>query len=104
MRAGKANFAVGIAVGVALSISVPLAAAQFVRLAMPASASTVVKAPHARGPQTVNRSAKSDRMYPGPNVTGKSKMRPASIPEGCDPAFSPLSKAAAPTFAGRCLA
>jgi hypothetical protein len=53
--------------------------------------------------QTVNRAAKADRLQ-GPHRTKRDveNAKPAKIPVGCDPAFSPLSRNAR-NFSSRCL-
>jgi hypothetical protein len=91
----------GIAVGAALAIGVPLLGSQFFALSVPARADSIA-ASRVLPAQTVNRAAKSDRLGLVPKAIGTSG--PVRIPEGCDPAFSPLSKAKGSNFSGRCLA
>jgi hypothetical protein len=62
--------------------------------------------------QNVNRDAKSDRL----NATGRGALDKTvrdvplvtpvrrQVPEGCDPAFSPLSASARLNYASRCVA
>lgn len=96
MAVFKANFLAGVLVGAALAVAAPFAGAEMVAaLSAPAKASVV--------PQTVNRAAKSDRLHPHDAV----RNAPSTVPkilEGCDPAFSPLSKGAGANFSSRCLA
>ena len=95
----KANFLAGLLVGVAIAVAIPLASAEvFATLSNSAQAAAPQPAAH----QTVNRASKADRLHPTHNASSPAK--PARIPEGCDPAFSPLSKGAASNFSSRCLA
>jgi hypothetical protein len=104
MRVAKTNFLAGVAVGVALAVVPPLAAvAFFADLANPALATTPAT-PIVLAPQSVNRAGKSDRLHVPQNATRTPALKSPSIPEGCDPAFSPLSKGAGSIFTGRCLA
>lgn len=65
--------------------------------------------------QSVNRSAKSDRLFVPVTVIGKKApasapavdsqqqpVTPVKILEGCDPVFSPLSSGARANLPGRC--
>ena len=96
------NFLAGLLIGGALAILAPL-------LATDLAAGSA--APHTQNvstqikfdSQAVNRSAKSDRLNIAPNKRDAENAKPAKIPMGCDPAFSPLSKGA-PNFSARCLA
>ena len=96
------NFLAGLLIGGALAILAPLAATD---LAAGSAAlrtenvSTQIKFDS----QAVNRAAKSDRLNVTPNKQDAENAKPAKIPIGCDPAFSPLSKGA-PNFSARCLA
>jgi hypothetical protein len=88
-------------VGAAVAAALPFAGAEvFATLSDSAQAAAPQPALH----QIVNRAGKGDRLHPAHNAIGRSVPKAPKILEGCDPAFSPLSKAAAPTFAGRCLA
>ena len=54
--------------------------------------------------QAVNRAAKSDRLpLPVRAKQDADNAKPAKIPVGCDPAFSPLTKSTS-NFSSRCLA
>jgi len=100
MAVFKANFLAGLLVGLAIAIAMPLAGAEvFASLSGPAQA-TVTAQPVSV--QSVNRAGKTDRLHPIHNASSPAK--PAKIPEGCDPAFSPLSKGASSNFSSRCLA
>jgi hypothetical protein len=109
MTGFKTNFLAGLLIGVALAVVAPVAGADlFAGLALlspPASAGTAAVTVHQQNviPQSVNRAAKADRLHPSPKATGDSRPK-AKILEGCDPAFSPLSKGAASNFSSRCLA
>src|SRR5687768_7688923 len=96
------NFLAGLLIGGAIAILAPLAATDLAAGSAPRAenVSNQIKFDN----QSVNRAAKADRL----NVTPLSKRdaenaKPAKIPIGCDPAFSPLSKGA-PNFSARCLA
>jgi hypothetical protein len=94
------NFLAGLTLGVALTALAPLAATDLVADSMPrADVQTKFEV------QTVNRAAKSDRLH-GPQRATRDveESKPAKIPVGCDPAFSPLSKGAGMNFSSRCLA
>lgn len=56
--------------------------------------------------QYVDRSHKGDRMTPAVTIVDKHPMRPqpSKVMEGCDPAFSSLSKGAGANYSGRCAA
>jgi hypothetical protein len=98
----RTNFILGILVGVALAIAAPLAGTELVAtLSAPAQATGVSAHLNKVAPQTVNRAGKSDRIRPSHNAIGDSKS--SKIPDGCDPAFSPLSRGAGSNFSGRCL-
>jgi hypothetical protein len=101
MAVFKSNFVAGILVGLGVALAAPLAGTELVAsLSAPAKAN--VQNPASVTPQTVNRAGKADRIRPAHNAIGRSG--PTKIPEGCDPAFSPLSKGAASNFSSRCLA
>ena len=101
MAVFKSNFVAGILVGLGVAFAAPLVGTELVAsLSAPAKAN--VQSPASITPQTVNRAGKADRIRPGHNAIGRSG--PTKIPEGCDPAFSPLSKGAASNFSSRCLA
>jgi hypothetical protein len=98
----KTNFILGILVGVALAIATPLAGTELAAtFSAPAQANSVNSDLNKFAPQTVNRAGKSDRIRPSHNAIGDSKS--PKIPDGCDPAFSPLSRGAGSNFSGRCL-
>jgi hypothetical protein len=109
MAGFRANFLMGLVTGAALAVLASFAGTNLLAVVlMPARASMSISVQDAMSPQTVNRAGKSNRLYPTQNVTTEERpkvpaMRPA-IPEGCDPAFSPLSKGAASNFSSRCLA
>jgi hypothetical protein len=104
MTVFKTNFILGMLVGVALAVTAPLAGTELVAtFSAPAKASSVAAHLNKVAPQTVNRAAKSDRIRPSHNAIGNSPSRPPKIPDGCDPAFSPLSRGAGSNFSGRCL-
>jgi hypothetical protein len=103
MAVFKTNFILGMLVGVALAAWAPVAGTELVAtFSAPAKASV---AAHLNEivPQTVNRAAKSDRIRPAHNAIGNSPSKSPKIPDGCDPAFSPLSRGASSNFSGRCL-
>jgi hypothetical protein len=103
------NFLAGLLMGGALAILAPLAATDL------AAGSAVPSRENSRenistqikfDSQAVNRAAKSDRL--NINVIAPAKRdaenaKPAKIPIGCDPAFSPLSRGVQ-NFSARCLA
>jgi hypothetical protein len=96
------NFLAGLLIGGALAILAPLAATDLAAgSAVPRveNISTQIKFDG----QLVNRAAKSDRLNLVPAKRDAENAKPAKIPIGCDPAFSPLSKGA-PNFSARCLA
>jgi hypothetical protein len=100
----KTNFILGILVGVALAVAAPLAGTELVAtFSAPAKASSIAAHLNKVAPQTVNRAAKSDRLRPSHNAIGDSPSKASKIPDGCDPAFSPLSRGARSNFSGRCL-
>jgi hypothetical protein len=100
MKTSKVNFLAGILVGAALAAAAPFAGAEFfATFSAPATAKSIDFAP-----QTVNRAQKSDRLHEPQNAIRTAPAKKPHIPEGCDPAFSPLSKGAASNFSGRCLA
>ena len=108
MAVFKTNFLAGILVGVALAIATPLAGTELVAtLSAPAQANAnnvSTPVPALKASQTVNRTGKTDRLHPAHNAVGNSPAKLPKIPEGCDPAFSPLSKGASSNFSSRCLA
>lgn len=86
--------------GAAVAVAIPLVGTEVVAtLSGPAQAT--VTAP--QDLQIVNRAGKADRLHPVHNAIGRSAPK-AKILEGCDPAFSPLSKGAASNFSSRCVA
>jgi hypothetical protein len=98
----KTNFILGILVGIALAVAAPLAGAELVEtFSTPAKANSISADLTKVAPQVVNRAGKSDRLRPSHNAIGDS--RSPKIPDGCDPAFSPLSRGAGSNFSGRCL-
>jgi hypothetical protein len=101
----KVNFLVGLLVGAAIAILAPLVAADFIAaLSAPAQATSSSVVKEVRAPQSVNRAAKSDRLHPYKATNDVREPRPKSrILEGCDPAFSPLTKNGAGDFLSRCL-
>jgi hypothetical protein len=100
----KANFTVGLLVGVTLAASAPTVGTELITvLSGPAKANIArPQPPGAVAPQTVNRTGKSDRLHPSHNAIGSSHSKFPKIPEGCDAAFSPLSRGAASNFSSRC--
>ena len=101
MAVFKANFLAGLVVGAAVAVAMPLAGTEiFATLSDSAQAA----APQPTVHQTVNRANKSDRLHPAYNAVGQSAPKAQKVLEGCDPAFSPLSKGAASNFSSRCLA
>ena len=96
------NFMMGLIAGAALAVLAPLAATDLI--AGPRIAASQGK--HEKFEiQTVNRAGKSDRLHNPRRATRDSDdAKPAKIPVGCDPAFSPLSKGARMNFSSRCLA
>jgi hypothetical protein len=100
MAVFKANFMAGLLVGAVVALGLPLVGTEvFATLSGPAQATAGAPLPL----QTVNRVGKADRLRPSHNAIGRSAPK-AKILEGCDPAFSPLSKGAASNFSSRCLA
>lgn len=94
----RANFLAGLLIGAVLAIA-PWAGASLL-----ANTSTPASASEQTAPPSVNRAGKSDRLHPARKVTNEPRKAPAKILEGCDPAFSPLSKgAASANFSSRCL-
>ena len=94
------NFLAGLLIGGALAILAPLLATDLAAGSAAPRAenvSTQIKFDS----QAINRAAKSDRL--APTKQDAENAKPAKIPMGCDPAFSPLSKGA-PNFSARCLA
>jgi hypothetical protein len=100
------NFLAGLLLGGALAILAPLLATDLAAGSVAPRAESVSTQIKFDG-QAVNRAAKSDRLNIAPSIApGKrdaESAKPAKIPIGCDPAFSPLSKGA-PNFSARCLA
>jgi len=105
----KINFLAGLLIGVALAIVAPVAGADLIAgltvLSPPASAGTpgTATVQQTVALQNVNRAAKSDRLHPSQKATGDTRPKLPKILEGCDPAFSPLSRGAASNFSSRCL-
>ena len=96
------NFLAGLLIGGALAILAPLVTTDLAAGSAGPRAenvSTQIKF----DAQVVNRAAKSDRINVAPSKRDADSAKPAKIPVGCDPAFSPLSKGA-PNFSARCLA
>jgi hypothetical protein len=105
MAGFRANFMMGVVVGCVLAALASFVGTDLLAvLSMPAKASMSTSVRDAMGPQSVNRIGKSDRLHPAQNATTEERAKPRKIPEGCDPAFSPLSKGAASNFSTRCLA
>lgn len=103
MTVFKTNFVAGILVGVALAIAAPLAGTEVFTTLSPTAQANSGPVQTGNGLlQTVNRGGKSDRLHPY-NAEGSSRPKMPKIPEGCDPAFSPLSRGAASNFVSRCL-
>lgn len=108
MTVFRANFVAGILVGIALAIAAPLAGTELVAGLSPTAKATTATASRMAvlgdsvPLQTVNRSGKSDRLHPR-NAAGSSRSKMPRILEGCDPAFSPLSRGAASNYVSRCL-
>ena len=96
------NFLAGLLIGGALAILAPLVATDFAA-GSAVSRTENVSTQFKFDGQQVNRAAKSDRMNIAPKKQDADNAKPAKIPIGCDPAFSPLSKGA-PNFSARCLA
>jgi hypothetical protein len=106
MGAFKINFLVGLLVGLALAVLAPLAGADLIAaLSAPAQATNSSVPKQALAPQSVNRATKSDRLHPlkATNEVREPRRKSSRIPEGCDPAFSPLTKNGAGDFLSRCL-
>jgi len=104
----RINFLVGLLVGAVLAILAPLAGADLIAaLSAPVQATTTGSsiAKEALGPQSVNRTAKSDRLHPlkATNDVREPRRKSPRVLEGCDPAFSPLTKNGAGDFLSRCL-
>lgn len=100
----KAHFVIGVLVGVALAIAAPLLGTElFATLSAPASANSAGTS-DATIQQTVNRADKSDRLKPSHDAIGSSRPKSLTIPRGCDPAFSPLSRGRPADFSGKCFA
>ncbi len=97
----KNNFLKGLLVGVTLAIVAPFATIDLVGSAVPSAEASSPQ----HEIQTVNRAGKSDRLHnpqrAKQDVDNSNKL--PSIPIGCDPAFSPLSKGARSNFSSRCL-
>lgn len=101
MAVFKANFLAGLLVGVAIAVAIPFVGTEvFASLSGPAQATATAPLPL----QTVNRAGKADRLHPAHNAIGRSAPKAPKILEGCDPAFSPLSRGATSNFSSRCLA
>jgi len=104
----KINFLMGLLVGAMLALLAPLAGADLIAaLSAPVQATTTGSSmtKEALGPQSVNRVTKSDRLHPlkTTNEVREPRRKSPRIPEGCDPAFSPLTKNGAGDFLSRCL-
>jgi hypothetical protein len=99
MAVFKTNFLAGILVGAVFAVAIPLAGTEvFATLSDSAQA-----APQPVVQQIVNRAGKTDRLHPAHNAIGRSSPKASKILEGCDPAFSPLSKGVASNYSSRCL-
>lgn len=104
------NFLAGLILGALLAALAPFADLALGLTAPPASTNEISV------PQSVNRAAKSDRLHHPVRATRDGdrtpvratreddNVKPAKIPVGCDPAFSPLSRGAGGNFSRRCLA
>ena len=107
MGAFKINFLMGLLVGAAFAILAPVAGADLIAaLSTPVQATTHSLAPkEALGPQSVNRATKADRLHPlnATNELRGPERKAKRIPDGCDPAFSPLTKNGAAEFLARCV-
>jgi len=96
------NFLAGLLIGGALAILAPLAATDLAAgSAVPSKENVTTQIKF--DSQAVNRTAKSDRLKVAPVKQDAENTKPAKIPIGCDPAFSPLSRGAQ-NFSARCLA
>lgn len=104
MVASRLTFLAGVLTGVALAVA-PLAIANVPAAVSPAGRLMT---------QQVNRADKADRLKINVRTSSrKSSRMPKSaterpsrshvIPDGCDSAFSPLSRAASLNYASRCL-
>jgi len=96
------NFLAGLLIGGALAILAPLFATDLAAGSVAPRVDNVSTQIKFDG-QAVNRATKSDRLNIAPTKQDAENAKPAKIPMGCDPAFSPLSKGA-PNFSARCLA
>ena len=106
MGAFKINFVVGLLVGAVIAILAPLAGADVIAaLSAPAQATSSSVAKEALAPQSVNRATKADRLHPlkTTNEVREPRRKYPKILEGCDPAFSPLTRNGAADFLSRCL-
>jgi hypothetical protein len=121
----RPTFFAGMVTGIALAVLAPLAVAYVPVALSPAAASLMPSGSNGRFlTQQINRADKSDRLKvtirtskrdmsltpegaTGKSATDKSATdeprRSHIIPEGCDAAFSPLSRAASLNYASRCL-
>ena len=96
------NFLAGLLIGGALAILAPLLGTDLAAgSAAPQTQNVTTQIKF--DSQAVNRAAKSDRLNITPNKQDAENAKPAKIPIGCDPAFSPLSRGAQ-NFSARCLA
>ena len=96
------NFLAGLLIGGALAILAPLVSTDLAAGSAAPRTENVSTQIKIDG-QIVNRATKSDRLNVAPSKRDAENAKPAKIPIGCDPAFSPLSKGA-PNFSARCLA
>jgi hypothetical protein len=109
MAGFKINFLAGLLIGAGLAVVAPVAGADLIAgltvPSPPASAGTPATGTVQQTvvPQNVNRAAKSNRLHPSQKATGDTRPKLPKILEGCDPAFSPLSRGAASNFSSRCL-
>jgi hypothetical protein len=111
------NFLAGLLLGALLAMLAPFAA---IDLAAGFTAPNPAALEQAE-PQSVNRTAKTDRLVVPVRDTPDERapvratrdtdratrdtdnVKPAKIPVGCDPAFSPLSREARHNFSRRCV-
>ncbi|MDI3471200.1 MAG: hypothetical protein OJF62_003263 [Pseudolabrys sp.] len=104
MRSVRPTFAAGLLIGAVMGgIALPVGTELPASLSPPATAGASMAAHFAV--QQVNRADKADRLvplHPVRRATDNARGRPV-IPDGCDAAFSPLSRGASENFAGRCL-
>jgi hypothetical protein len=104
VRSFRPTFVSGLLIGAVIGLAaLPISAELLASLSPPATAGTSVAARLKM--QQVNRADKADRLvplHPLRRATEDASGKPV-IPDGCDAAFSPLSRGASANFAGRCL-